>query len=180
MSPEINNNLPNEKDSRIAQLEQALALEAALERVRAASMAMHKTEELSNVVTVLFNQFEALDIEIIMAFVGIYHHIEEKYVDQWFSPIKGVRAQAFYIKLPSEPWENTTIKDWKAGKEMSFESIHGAKAIKAYAKEIDAIANWSLFSDMQKKLALTTIEQTEANHQYGNLSIVGRVLNRLI
>ncbi len=148
-------------------------IEAALERVRAASMAMHKTDELANVVTVIAQQFQELGIDILLVYVGIYiYSLEEKYVDQWFSPLKGIKEEAFYIKLPSEPWENTTIKDWSEGKEMGYVSVYGAEAIMQYAQAVDAMANWNLFERMAKEMAIEIFEQTEANHKYGNLSIV--------
>ena len=148
-------------------------IEAALERVRAASMAMHKTDELANVVTVVAQQFQELGIDILFVYVGIYiYSLKEKYVDQWFSPLKGIKEEPFYIKLPSEPWENTTIKDWSDGKEMGYVSVHGAEAIMQYAQAVDAMANWNVFERVVKELSPEIFEQTEANHKYGNLSIV--------
>jgi signal transduction histidine kinase/ketosteroid isomerase-like protein len=148
-------------------------IEAALERVRAATMAMHKTEELAKVVEVISQQFQELGIDIFMVYVGIYtYSLEDKYVDQWFSPIKGIKNDPFYIRLPSAPWEDTTIKEWRAGKEMGYLSIQGAQAIMEYAKAVDAIANWNIFERMAKEYSVEVLEQTEANHQYGNLSII--------
>jgi len=63
MSQLATEQLLNEKDQKIAQLERALTVEAALEKVRAASMAMHKSEELPKVAEVLVNQMTDLGLD---------------------------------------------------------------------------------------------------------------------
>lgn len=47
-------------------------IEAALERIRSRSMAMHKTEELWNVIDVVFKQFQELDIELDICLIDIF------------------------------------------------------------------------------------------------------------
>ena len=64
-------------------------IEAALERVRAASMAMHKTDELAQVVKVLFQQFSQLELDFYQVWINIFL-LEEGYSNCWFSPVKGV------------------------------------------------------------------------------------------
>ena len=58
-----------EGDARIGQLrkelvekDRELKVQAALEKVRARSMTMHRTDELSDVLSVLFEQFDVLGI----------------------------------------------------------------------------------------------------------------------
>lgn len=49
-------------------------IEAALERVRARTMAMHKSEELTQTAAVLFNEFEKLGVgEVLQVTIGIYN-----------------------------------------------------------------------------------------------------------
>ena len=145
-------------------------IEAALERVRAASMAMHKSEDLSKVVKVLFTQFQELNIEIVGAYIGIFH-LEEHYVETWFSPINGVNEEPFFVKQSSIPWEETTIKDWKEGKDLSYISVIGKEATMQFAKYLQTLMNTDVVIKMVKELQIERIETTEANHQYGNLAI---------
>ena len=47
-------------------------IEAAMERVRARSMAMHQSDELWDVINVVSNQFELLDIALDNCFINIF------------------------------------------------------------------------------------------------------------
>ena len=93
MSQLATEQLLNEKDQKIAQLERALTVEAALEKVRAASMAMHKSEELPKVAEVLVNQMTDLGLDDIG--FGINTVIDEatnKYILYAADPVeKGVK-----------------------------------------------------------------------------------------
>ncbi len=79
MSQQVTNNLLHEKNTKIAQLERALAVEAALERIRAASMAMHKSEELATVALTFFKQIEQLGIPINATSINLVNEAEESY-----------------------------------------------------------------------------------------------------
>jgi len=54
--------LLEDRDERIAALERDALIEAALERVRSASMAMHKSDELSETAGILFQEFGKLEL----------------------------------------------------------------------------------------------------------------------
>ena len=54
-----------------AQTRQA-RIEAALEKVRSASMAMHQSEGLINVITVVFEQFHSLGIDLDLCFINVF------------------------------------------------------------------------------------------------------------
>ena len=170
MSPKINNNLPQDKDTRIAQLEQALAIEAALERVRAASMAMHKSEELAKVITVVYNQLKVLGIDFFQAYMTILY-LEKGNQDVWASPIEGIVDTPFYFKTPTAPWENTNIKDWKEGKEFSYISIQGKEALHQYLQQLEELSGKSYFKKFKEIQFFENLEATEANHKYGRFGL---------
>lgn len=62
MGSEEMKNTSQQKEKRIAQLERALVIETALERVRSASMAMRKSEELTKVATIMSDEFQKLGL----------------------------------------------------------------------------------------------------------------------
>src|SRR5574341_692591 len=57
---------------KIEVLERQAQIEAALERVRASSLAMHRSEELKSVVTVLFDKLRELNLSMDAANINIW------------------------------------------------------------------------------------------------------------
>ncbi|MBX2817690.1 MAG: hypothetical protein KTR24_16920, partial [Saprospiraceae bacterium] len=143
-------------------------IEAALERVRSASMAMHKTEELAQVVEVIFQQFQALEIDIALSFIGIYN-FEGHVADQWHSTAS--KIEVFYQQWPMEYFQDE-INKWKAGEEFVFLDFEGPEAVKQYADRLDQISGTTTASEMREEMGLENIHHTEANHKYGNLGLV--------
>ena len=145
-------------------------IETALERVRAASMAMHQSEELLKVITIIFNQLKTLGVEFFQAWMAIYFP-DEGYLDIWLSPIDDLQKEAYYIKMPAAPFEATTLKDWKAGKEFSYLSINGKEQVGQFIVGMDELIGTDFYSKMFEKLPLENIETTDANHKYGSITI---------
>ncbi|EAZ82016.1 sensor histidine kinase [Algoriphagus machipongonensis] len=91
-------------------------IEAALERVRARTMAMHKSEELGEVAAVLFDQFEALGATPERLNIGIVRE-EERNIEWWSTEQGGKQIDHLFKGTIDEP---TTISKvfsgWKAGK----------------------------------------------------------------
>jgi hypothetical protein len=56
----------------LAQKNRELEIEAALERVRTMTMAMHKTEGLIEVIKTVFKQFELLEVKADVCFINIH------------------------------------------------------------------------------------------------------------
>jgi signal transduction histidine kinase len=68
-------------------------IEAALERIRSRSLAMFKTDDLRNVVTVLFEQMQGLSVDMDFASVSIFIFKEGKRnLDQWIQLPAGVAS----------------------------------------------------------------------------------------
>lgn len=91
-------------------------IEAALERVRARTMAMHKSEELGEVAAVLFDQFEALGATPERLNIGIVREAE-RIIEWWSTEQGGKQIDHLFKGTIDEP---TTISKvfsgWKAGK----------------------------------------------------------------
>ncbi len=148
-------------------------IEAALERVRSRSLAMHKSEELAKVVTVLYNQLKVLEIEFFQLFSSILY-LEKGYQDVWMSPIEGILEEPFFYSPPTAPWENTTIKDWKEGKEFSYLSLHGKDAMQQFFHVMEEMTGTDYFNRVIKKHVYNfeNLESTEVNHKYGRFGLV--------
>ncbi|WP_411893726.1 ATP-binding protein [Winogradskyella sp. A2] len=144
-------------------------VEAALERVRSASMAMHKTEDLSEVVLVYFQQLKQLNIEFVQSWITIFH-LDEGYVDVWFSPLEGLYDTPTHFKMPSALFEETSIKSWKEGNSFSSISFETKEQVNQFFQVCDDVTSSTYFGDTQKKLQLEQFEMLDANHKYGCIS----------
>ena len=144
-------------------------IEAALERVRSASMAMHKTEDLSDVVMVYFEQLKHLDIDFIQSWITIFH-LDKGYVDVWFSPLEGIYDKPRHFKMPSVLFENTSIKSWKAGLPFSYVSFPNKENVDEFMQVCDDVTNSNYFGKTQNMLQLERFEMVDANHKYGCIS----------
>ncbi|NNL01763.1 MAG: SnoaL-like domain-containing protein [Eudoraea sp.] len=149
---------------------QEARIEAALERVRAASMAMHKTDELAQVVMVLFQQFSELELDFYQVWINIFF-IEEGYSNCWFSPVEGVVDEAYTARVPLAPFEESSIKSWRAGEEFSYLSWRGLKEVDEIAKSLSEMTGHESFIRIQKKKRMNRMEIVDSNHKYGVLAM---------
>ena len=144
-------------------------IEAALERVRAASMAMHQTEDIGIVVQVYFEQLKYLEIPFEQAWITILK-LEEGYFDTWFSPIDGIYDKPTHFKMPSAPFEDTAIKNWKAGVPLSYMSLKTRSEVDQFLSACDEMTNSKYFTHSQKKRNNNKLEFLEARHKFGFIS----------
>ena len=144
-------------------------IEAALERVRSASMVMQKTEHISDVAVVFLNQLKELELNFIQAWINVFH-LEEGYFDIWLSPLEGVYEEPEHLQLPSALFEETSIKSWKAGDAFSYVSLRTKEEVDAMVAACDDATGTDYFSHFQKILKLERLEFTDANHKYGTIS----------
>lgn len=100
-------------------------IEAALERVRATSMALHKSEELQNVVSVLFEQLKSLDFALDGA-AFIATKIENLNGFDFWMEDKVTKPARFRLPYYNAPSINDFYDAWKKRKDF---------VIKVYGKE---------------------------------------------
>ena len=144
-------------------------IEAALERVRAATMAMYKTEDISEVAVVFLDQLHQLKLNFIQAWIDVFH-LEDGYIDIWFSPLEGVYEEPRHLQLPSVIFEDTSIKSWRAGHKFSYVSLKSKEEVDALVAACDAGSRTDYFSHFQEILKLDRLEFVDANHKYGTVS----------
>ncbi|HVE61422.1 MAG TPA: hypothetical protein VNA26_06370, partial [Chitinophagaceae bacterium] len=92
-------------------------IEVALERVRAKTMAMHTSEELANVATVMFDQMRILGGDL-FSFGIVLCDKHENMVEQWHSiPHAGMLAP-FFVPVDLDYIHRYRYDQWKAGVEL--------------------------------------------------------------
>ncbi len=99
-------------------------IEAALERVRARSMAMQETVELHDVLSVLFQQFDKLDIKPVTAFMSLFNLDKNEFT--YRSTTKaGNRSQTEQvIDMGAMDHWGDIVKKWQSEKPDDIEEIH--------------------------------------------------------
>jgi signal transduction histidine kinase len=104
-----------ELERQLAQSNRELEIEAALERVRARAMGMHSSHELSDVLSVLFEQYDTLGIAPVFSHLTLFD-LENNKFSYWTTGRKGRRVQAEQkIDMDAvEAWKES-VENWKKG-----------------------------------------------------------------
>jgi len=99
-------------------------IEAALERVRAKTMAMHKSEQLPETAQVLFEQFAVLGKTPDRMSIGVYN--EELGVSEWWvTDQEGIQIKHLFTAPLQEPTHAKMFSAWKEGKESIVIELEG-------------------------------------------------------
>ncbi|MCX6219938.1 MAG: ATP-binding protein [Bacteroidia bacterium] len=85
-----------QQTAELALKNRELEIEAALERVRSRSLAMHKSDELQEVITVVLEQLQKLGIKPETAYISINYE-DTRDFDMWFAAPGIVYAQKIHI-----------------------------------------------------------------------------------
>ncbi|MEO6612512.1 MAG: ATP-binding protein [Chitinophagaceae bacterium] len=122
-------------------------IELSLERVRARSMAMHKSEELVDTSVVLFQELKTLGIEALRTGVGIVDEAAET-VEIWSSQLIEQRANKILglVPLKKHPFWEGYFKAWKEKKLFFTFSLTGDEVRKYY----EAMSSIISYSDQGK------------------------------
>lgn len=123
-----------QSELRIAELEKELAaknreleIEAALERVRARTMAMHNSDELGEVASVLFEQIGSLTSTPDRFNIAIANE-EDKSLDVWITDQEGHKiTQRFIAKTSSSPVVAELFQGWIKQKDHFILDLYGEK-----------------------------------------------------
>jgi signal transduction histidine kinase len=112
-------------------------IEAALERVRAKTMAMHKSEQLPETAQVLFEQFAMLGKTPDRMSIGVYK--EELGVSEWWvTDQQGIQIIHQFTAPLQEPTHAKMFAAWKEGKESEMVELTGddLKAWVAFVSDV--------------------------------------------
>ncbi len=118
-------------------------IEAALERVRASSMAMHKSEQLAETAEVLFEQFNLLGVIPDRISIGIYNE-KKRLFELWATDQSGMNVNHGHNFSIDEPTcMAKTYKAWKKGNETFVVDLQGKD-----------LKNWVQFVKEEAKMEL--------------------------
>ncbi|HZJ36657.1 MAG TPA: nuclear transport factor 2 family protein, partial [Gillisia sp.] len=101
-----------------------LAIEAALERVRARTMAMQKSEELAETSSLLFQQLKVLGINTYSSGFTIWDKAQNELIS-WMCNADGSINPPFRMPLTENTWHFDQYKNWKEGKEFALKDFTG-------------------------------------------------------
>ncbi|MBL7723948.1 MAG: nuclear transport factor 2 family protein [Chitinophagaceae bacterium] len=105
-------------------------IEAALERVRSRSLAMHKSEELLEIVTVIFEQLRTLGLQLWNCGIIRVHSKQSSDAELWMTRPDGkMMGQSFVMPLDKVPVYKKLYEAWKNMEEFHNESLQGMDII---------------------------------------------------
>ena len=116
--------------TRYLDIEQAIAqvkeakIEVALERVRASTMAMQKSDELAETVHILFQQFKELGENPDQATIGIINE-KEKVIEYWVTMYGNQMNKVFKFPFDEPHVTNKIYKAWKKDKKSLVIELSG-------------------------------------------------------
>jgi signal transduction histidine kinase len=99
-------------------------IQLALERVRARTMAMQKSDELSDAVFVLFQQFKELDENPDQATIGVVNE-DEKVIEYWVTMYGQPINKVFKFPFNEPNVNNKIYKAWKENKKSLVINLTG-------------------------------------------------------
>ena len=98
-------------------------IELALEKVRAKTMAMQSSNELNEVVEILFLEFRKLGLDILAADIIVFHE-QGQTADMWISGLDGTEGP-YLTKALDHPHQLGTIEAWKKGDSLRITKLEG-------------------------------------------------------
>jgi len=104
-------------------------IQLALERLRARTMAMHHSSELSEAATLVFEQLSQLGVALWGCGFNICH---EENVERWMSLPNGKMLDPLVIPYASDPYEKDFHDIWKRGDEMYTRAYEGEELFQGF------------------------------------------------
>ncbi len=123
-------------------------IEAALEKVRSKTMAMHSSRDVGETVAALFEEFGKLGIETFRCGIGIIH--EERKMEVWTAkrdPNGNVNFFSGYMDMAMHPLLQGAYLDWKKKQETYVYDLKGSDLIE-YFTRINNNPNYPLKYDI--------------------------------
>ena len=144
-------------------------IEASLERVRSRSLAMHKSDELVDASTVLFNELKSLNIETIRTGVGIVDELNET-VEVWSSQLINQKQNNILGVVPFNihPFFKGYFESWKR-KESCFSYEMVGEEVKEYYNTMSSLLSYPEKKEFNSKESFYIFFFAE-----GSLNVVSR------
>ncbi len=148
-------------------------IELALERVRARTMAMQKSEELSEAARLLFQQVQDLDLPVVSCGYNIWEK-DEKICTGWMSDESGLLSPPFKIPLTESPLCNRMWESKKKGEHFYAEEVSG-EALTDHYRFMLTLPNFKEVADRYQKAGFTLPSyqvNNVVNFSHGNLIFI--------
>jgi signal transduction histidine kinase len=100
-------------------------IEAALERVRSRSLAMHHSSELSAVVDTLLREFTNLEFTLTFCIINLIDEQDRSNTVWAANPETGKDPESYYMKFEDYPFHHAMWDAWKAQKKNFIYTIEG-------------------------------------------------------
>jgi signal transduction histidine kinase len=100
-------------------------IEAALERVRSRSLAMHHSSELSAVVDTLLREFTNLEFTLTFCIINLINEQDRSNTVWAANPETGKPPESYYMKFEDYPFHHAMWDAWKAQKKNFIYTIEG-------------------------------------------------------
>jgi signal transduction histidine kinase len=100
-------------------------IEAALERVRSRSLAMHHSSELSAVVDTLLREFTNLEFTLTFCIINLINEQDRSNTVWAANPEAGKEPESYYMKFEDYPFHHAMWKAWKAQDKRFVYTIEG-------------------------------------------------------
>ena len=144
-------------------------IELSLERIRARSMAMHRSDELVDASVVLFNELKSLGIESIRTGVGIFDESKES-IEIWSSQLIEEKRNKILGVVPfkAHPFFELNYKAWKRKEPYFFYEIEG-KEVKKYYRVMSSVLSYPEKKELNPKECFYTFFFPE-----GSLNVVSK------
>ncbi len=151
-------------------------IQLALERVRARTMAMHQSEELNEVVGVLYEQIGSLHLADVGCNINIFKE-ELHAIESWMAAFDGISfPDCYYIEGTGHPFLTRQWDQWRK-QAAPFHISSAGEELKRYGKYIIEETDLKRIPDEIKEMMLSVPEAhfTFINFKYGQLEIVNSV-----
>ncbi len=146
-----------------AQAREAI-IEAALERVRSRSMAMHKSDEVMDVAVTVYEQLQKLDFKFGAATIIIMDKNTGN-MEHWLAGfIQKNHIESYQVKNIEHPLHAAQLKAWREGAKFVSMELAGP-ALESYAKEMFTQTGYKNLPEEEKEM-LSAQEHTVFNLAY--------------
>ncbi|MDX1591979.1 MAG: nuclear transport factor 2 family protein, partial [Balneolaceae bacterium] len=154
---------------RTAELEnknRELEIESALERVRSASMAMQRSDELASVARTVFEQLRALGIDAYRSWIDIFH-VDEGYVLTWSTDFEGnFQSNPATFPLDFDETMSDFYRDFKSPSRFIELEAHGDE-VKEWFDYLYSVSSDPIF---RMTSVPDDLYQIWAKHKYGTVA----------
>ncbi|WP_297335844.1 ATP-binding protein [Algoriphagus sp.] len=99
-------------------------IELALERVRARTMAMQKSQELAEASSLLFQQMEALGVSTYSSGFTIWDEDQDELIS-WMCNADGSMNPPFRMPIEEDKWHKEQYDSWKKGDDFIVKNLNG-------------------------------------------------------